>query len=140
MNDGFAIAAAAFAVILSAIVRLVRMDAAWKAVEEGYAGVEHVRDLTGIYDPRALQDVFGPPTMEGIYHIGRGEIMAARRITGWLMGDLRADTASIAIAGLALLWRPYGNVQMVLETALFLAVTYQVGGWIAASGLVHRRR
>ena len=92
--DGFAIAAGAITVILSAIVRLIRTDAAWKAVDEGYAGVDHVRDLTGIFEPRALQDVFGPPTMEGgIYKVERAQILAARRWTGWLMGLTRARCA-----------------------------------------------
>ena len=138
--DGFAIAAGAITVILSAIVRLIRTDAAWKAVDEGYAGVDHVRDLTGIFEPRALQDVFGPPTMEGgIYKVERAQILSARRWTGWLMGDLKLDMACIVIGVIALIWTPYNALRILLHMLLLGAVIYQVGGWLAATGLMRRR-
>ena len=137
--DGFATAALAMAVILSAIVRLIRTDAAWKAVDEGYAGVDHVRDLTGVFDPRALQDIFGPPTMEGIYRVSRAEILGARRITGWMMGDFRLDLACMLIALIMLIWTPYSGLRVVLQTVFLGAVIYQVGGWLAATGFLGRK-
>lgn len=137
--DGFTTAALAVAVILSAIVRLIRTDAAWKAVEEGYAGVDHVRDLTGVFDPRALQDIFGPPTMEGVYKVTRPEILGARRLTGWLMGDIRLDVACIIIALITLVWTPYSSLRIVMQTIFLAAVIYQAGGWLAATGFLGRR-
>lgn len=136
--DGFGLVAAAVAVILSAIVRMIRTDAAWKAVDDGYAGFDHVRELTGILDKRALQDVIGPPTMEGVYHAARPRIESARRLTGFLMGDLKLDAASLALAVLALFSDPFGFVGEIAGILFLGAFAYQLAGWGATSLLLRR--
>ena len=138
--DGFTTAATALAVILSAIVRLVRTDAALKAVDEGYATSDHLRELSGVLDPRALQDVFGPPTLEGVYHVDRRQIMDSRRLTGWLIGDMRLDLACLAIAVLILVLPRYGVLHDLAVMPFLLAVAYQIGGWICAGMLMGRGR
>lgn len=135
--DSFTVAAFAMAVLLSAIVRIIRTDAAWKAVEEGYAGAEHMRDLTGIAKKAALQEVFGPPTMEGVFHVTRIDVQRGRRFMGHLMGDLRLDGASILVGLVALIWRPYGIAGDILNLFLFAAVAYQIVGWGATTTLMN---
>ncbi len=135
--DSFSIAAIAIAVFLSAIIRIIRTDAAWKAVDEGYAGAEHLQDLTGILKRAGLQDVFGPPTMEGIFHTSRPMVLQARRLTGHLMGNLRFDGACIAIAVLVLVWKPYGGLGAILDLAMFCAFLYQAAGWGATAMLMN---
>ncbi len=138
--DGFAAAAGAIAVILSAIVRLIRTDANWKAVDEGYAGVEHLRSLTGVLEPRALQDIFGPPTMEGVYQtIGRKTVREHRRPTGWLLGDLRLDAAALVVGLLVLIWHPYSFLGDLLQVAFMMALGYEGAGWVVASMLMGKR-
>ncbi|MFC7292031.1 hypothetical protein [Hirschia litorea] len=135
--DSFTIAAIAIAVFLSAIVRIIRTDAAWKAVDEGYASAEHLQDLTGILKRSGLQDVFGPPTMDGIFHTSRDSVIQARRLTGHLMGNLRFDAASIVVAILVLVWKPYGGMGAILDLAIFCAFLYQLAGWGATAMLMN---
>ena len=136
--DGFGLVAAAIAVILSAIVRMIRTDAAWKAVDDGYAGFDHVCELTGILDKRALQDVIGPPTLEGVYHAARPRIESARRLTGFLMGDLRLDAVSLALAVIVLFSNPFGFVGEIAGVLFMGAAAYQLAGWAATSLLLRR--
>lgn len=140
MWPGFTTAATAIAVILSAIVRGLRTGAAWAAVEEGVAGAEHLRDLTGILEPRALQDIFGPPRMDGVYPVTRAQVLKARRPTGMLMGDRWLDRASLLIALAALLpiW-PLWTTRPWLETLVACAGVYQALGWAATLLLLGRR-
>ncbi|MEM6627285.1 MAG: hypothetical protein AAGB25_08145 [Pseudomonadota bacterium] len=138
-SDGFGLAAAALAILLSAIVRIIRTGDAWRAVEEGRAGVEHLRDLTGVLEPRALQDIFGPPTLEGIYPVAPEQVRRARRPLGRLMGDPYLDSASVAVAALSLIWSPDGPLRIFLTTAFLLAAGYQATGWAATSLLIGRR-
>ena len=137
--DSFTIAAIAIAIILSAIVRIIRTDAAWKAVEENYAGADHLRDLTGIVQRSALQDVFGPPTVEGIFHVPRSRVEQERRLTGHLMGNLQLDGISIAVGLVALVWRPYGSIGDLLNMFLFFVLAYQLAGWGATSLLMKEK-
>ncbi len=134
--DSFSVAAIAIAIFLSAIVRIIRTDAAWKAVDENYAGADHLRDLTGIIKRAGLQDIFGPPTLDGIFHVTRMEVVRARRFTGHLMGNVRLDALSLAVSVVSLLWRPYGSVGDVLNMFLFFALLYQLAGWGATTMLM----
>lgn len=131
---------AALAVILSAIVRIIRTDANWKAVDEGYAGSEHLRALSGVMDPRALQDIFGPPQMDGVHpHVTRRTVLDRRRLTGWLMGDIRLDAAALAIAVLSLFLNSYTLAGRTAALALAIAVAYEIGGWVVTSMMMGRK-
>lgn len=134
--DAFSLATLSIAVLLSSIVRLIRTDAAWKAVDENYAGAEHLRDLTGVIKRESLQDIFGPPTLEGIFNVSRPEVEKNRQITGHLMGNLKLDGLSVLIALLALIWKPYGSLGDVLNLFLMIAVLYQLAGWGATAMLM----
>ena len=126
--DGFAGAALAVAVILSAVVRMIRTDASFKAIDEGYASAVHLFELTGI-QKKDLQDVFGPPTLEGIYRATRSDIENSRKLLGWVMGDMRSDMISIMVAALVLAWHPFGWLGDILELVFLSVVIYQCVGW-----------
>ena len=55
------------------------------------------------------------------------------------MGDLKLDMACIVIGVIALIWTPYNALRILLHMLLLGAVIYQVGGWLAATGLMRRR-
>ncbi len=137
--NGFEMAAIAMAVILSAIVRIVRTDACWKAVDEGYATAEHLRDLTGIFKRSDLQDVIGLPTLDGVFHVTREDVERARRPTGYLMGHIKLDTAALGVAVIGLVWKPYGFVGDLLNAGIILAALYQISGWIVSFQLLNDR-
>ena len=134
MGD-FANMAGAIAVILSGIVRFIRSDVAWKAVDEGYAGAPQLRELTGIQARGDLQDVFGPPNMQGIFKADRRQIVEARLLTGLLMSDVRLNLSSVAAAVLALFSPAHGVWGLLTSIVLPAAIVYQLAGWIAAARL-----
>ena len=88
----------AIAVALSAIVSLIGTGARKQAVTEGRARAADLCELTGIMEPRALQDVFGPPTMNGLYQTTLKRVSEVRQPMGLLMSEDRLDLACIAIA------------------------------------------
>jgi hypothetical protein len=140
MFPGFAETAAAFAIMLSAIVRQIRSGSVWYAIDEGQTTTEHLRELTGIREYDRLQEAFGPPRMDGVWPVTRAEVKANRTGLGYLMGDRWFDGASILIAIVALMpvW-PMWTAGAVLQMLLAFAGAYQIMGWLAATSLFGRR-
>ena len=129
--DSLTATAAALAVILSAIVSLVGSAARRRNVELRAATVQDLCELTGITDPRELQDVFGPPDMGRVWRmVTLDDVMAARRPLGRLISDPVIDWACIAAALLS-----FFSDFVLVELALVAAALAQAGGWIAATRL-----
>jgi hypothetical protein len=137
----FTQAAAAFAILISVIVRWIRSGASWQAIEEGRATADILRDLTGIMEFDKLQDAFGPPRLEdGVFPVTRREVLSQRTGMGYLMGDrwLDGGSAVIALVSLMPVW-PLWGTRVWLDTLLVFAMSYQVAGWLAAMRLIGRR-
>jgi hypothetical protein len=124
----------ALAILLSVVVRGIRGGAAWGAVDEGVATADHLREITGIFDWRRLQEVFGPPRLQdGVFAVSRRDVRANRTTVGLLLGDRWLDGASAAIALVALLpLYPIWRLGHWVEAPLYLAGAYQLLGWAAA--------
>ena len=85
---GFTLVAIAIAVMLSALVSLIQTMALRERVSVKMTGVRELAELSGVTDPRDLQDVFGPPGMDRVWrHVGLAEIEKAKRFPGYLMSD-----------------------------------------------------
>jgi hypothetical protein len=137
----FTQAVAAFAILISVVVRWIRSGASWQAIEEGRATADILRDVTGIMEFDKLQDLFGPPRLEdGVFPVTRPEVMRQRTGLGYLMGDrwLDGGCAVIALAALMPIW-PLWGTRIWLDTLLIFAGSYQVAGWLAATRLIGRR-
>jgi len=120
--------AAAIAVILSAIVSLVGTSARERTVRLGQARIADLCELTGILEPKALQDVFGPPTTNGVWPtVTMSRIRTARRPLGHLLSDNRVDYACMAVAAASIFID-----HPLMDLALGAAVLVQVSGWLAA--------
>lgn len=133
---------AAFAIILSALVRLIRSGASWQAIDDGEARIDHLRELTGITRLDALLEAFGPPRMDGVWPVTRASVRSHRTGLGYLIGDRWMDMACIAVASMALipiwpLWGP--GTSTWLDTLLAFAGFYQLAGWAASTRLVGQR-
>ena len=99
---GLSLISVALAVMMSALIRLISAMQLRQRVEAGYTGVRELAELSGITDPRDLQDVFGPPGMERIWkHVTMAQIDDKKRLAGYLMSDSRLHWASIAIGIIA---------------------------------------
>lgn len=131
LPNGLAEVAAALAVFLSAIISLVGTSARERVVSLGQARAAELCELTGILDPRVLQDVFGPPTMSGTWPtVTMERIRKARTPVGLLISDARVDYACMGVA-LAALVVEHGVLDMLLP----VAVAVQVAGWVISSRL-----
>ena len=133
--------AAAFAILLSVVIRSIRGGASWQQVEEGRATADTLRDLTGIMDFEQLQQTFGPPRLEdGIFPVTPAQVRRARTGLGYLFGDRWLDGASALIALVTLLpiW-PLWNTRQWLDTLLIFAGAYQAAGWIASMRVIRTR-
>lgn len=132
---------AAFAILLSVIIRGIRGSASWQAVDEGRATADTLRELTGVIAFDDLQRTFGPPRLEdGIFPVTRNEVRRARTGLGFLFGDRWLDGASALVALVTLLpiW-PLWNTRQWLDTLLIFASMYQAAGWIASARLIRAR-
>jgi hypothetical protein len=113
------------AVALSVLVRMTSRSARRLALEEGRARLADLCELTGILEPRSLQDIFGPPTLEGVWtSLSLARVRAARRPIGRLIADDNVDVACLAVAGLAGF-----SSHWIVDIALALALAVQVTGW-----------
>ena len=128
--SGLTLATIAIAVILSAVVSLVGTSARRRAVAEGRARAADLCELTGLLEPRALQDVFGPPTLNGVYHVSLESVQRARRPLGRVMSWDAGDGISVGVALLSFIWS--GPVMSVFVAT---AAIYQIAGWLVASRL-----
>jgi hypothetical protein len=122
------------AVILSAIISLIGTGARKQAVTEGRATATDLCELTGIFEPRVLQDLFGPPTMNGIYNVTLERIRKVRQPLGLLISEDRLDLACIAIA-LVSFFISYN----LLDLLLMIAAAYQTAGWFISTKLPARK-
>ena len=133
--------AVAFAILLSVVIRWLRNDSSWLAIEEGRATADTLRDLTGILEYDSLQEAFGPPRLQdGVFPVTKREVLKQRTGLGYLFGDRWLDGASALIAAVTLMpiW-PLWSTWQWLETLLMFAALYQVAGWIAVLRLVKKR-
>ena len=68
--------AAALAILLSVVIRSLRNDSSWIAVDEGRVTAQTLRDLTGILEFDQLQETFGAPRMDdGVFPVTRRKIL-----------------------------------------------------------------
>lgn len=124
--DGLAQVAAALATILLALVSLAGSAQRRDAVALAQARVQDLCELTGITDPRQLQDVFGPPDMGRVWrHVTMDDIARARRPLGHLISDDRVDWACIGVAALSFFLG--GDLMSLL---LLGALGAQLAGWV----------
>ena len=123
--------AAAIAVILSALVSLIGTSGRENTVRMGQARMAELCELTGILEPKMLQDVFGPPTMNGVWPtVTLERIAKARTPAGYLLSDSRVDYACIAAAIAAL-----ATNHWITNVLLAVAVGVQAAGWVISSRL-----
>ena len=126
--DGLPLIATIIAIILSAIASLLSTMTRKQMVEGGAVNAPILCELTGIRDPRDLQDVFGPPAMNRVWHgITLDEIAAERRFAGYLISDDRVDWACIGIAVLGMVWH-----HPLADGLIVAAALTQISGWILA--------
>ena len=129
--EGISLFGVAIATMLMALASLLGTMTLKQVVELGHVDARVLCNLTGITDPRDLQDVFGPPTMNRVWHgLTLADIESERRPAGYLVSDDRVDWISIGVAILALFWR-----HPVADILLIVAAVSQVSGWVIASRL-----
>jgi hypothetical protein len=132
---------AALAILLSVVIRSLRNDSSWTAVEEGRVTAQTLRDLTGIMEFDQLQEAFGAPRLDdGVFPVTRSKILQQRTTLGYLFGDRWLDGGSAVIAIITLLpiW-PIWGTRFWLDTLLMFASAYQVAGWVATMQFQRRR-
>lgn len=133
--------AAALAILISVVIRSLRNDSSWVAVDEGRVTAQTLRDLTGILEFDELQERFGAPRMDdGVFPVARRKILAERTTLGYLFGDrwLDGGSAVIAIVSLLPIWPVWGT-RWWLDTLLMFASAYQVAGWVATLQFQRKR-
>lgn len=129
--DDFTLTAMALAIVLSAIVSLIGSSGRRRNVRLGGASVQDLCELTGITDPKELQDTFGPPDMGRIWRqVGLPDIRRARRPLGWLISSDLIDWGCIAVAAISFFYN-----HVLLSGAVAVALALQVAGWVAAARL-----
>lgn len=128
---GLSLFAIAIAVMLSAFIRLVQTMQLRQRVGYGQVGVRELAELSGVTDPRDLQDVFGPPGMNRIWgHLNLAMIEDKRQLAGYLMSDSRLHWFSMATGLLAFIVGHW-SIQIVL----IIAALIQSGAWLSATRL-----
>lgn len=123
--SGLTITSVGLAVILMAITSMIGAASRRLAIEQGFAGVRELCELTGITNVKDLQDIFGPPDLNRVWrNLTLERVMAERRPAGHLISGRVVNWVSIFMAVFALV-RP--NELVLL--GLFLACFAQIGGW-----------
>lgn len=126
--DGPAEAAVAVGILLSAIVSLIGISMKHRTIAQGHAKTQDLCELTGITDPRLLQDIFGPPDMGMVWkYVSMEDIYSARRPIGHLMSNPIVDYCCIAVAILAI-FTDHG----LIDLGLLIALVIQVTSWVIA--------
>lgn len=121
--------AMALAVALSALVSLIGTSARKRTVAMGEAKLSDLAEMTGIFDPKQVMAVFGPPDMSRTWpNVTLLDVRRARGPMGWLMSSDLVDYACIAAAILLLLF-PHPLVQLALLGALGV----QLAGWVVST-------
>lgn len=128
---GLSLYAIALATLLSAFIRFVQSTQLRRRVEWQMTGPRELAELSGITDPRDLQDAFGPPGMDRVWrHITLPQIEEKRLFAGHLMSDPRVQAMSAAFAILSLILQNW-----VTQIFLIAAAIAQAGAWLAATRL-----
>ncbi len=129
--DDFTLFAVALAIVLSAVVSLIGTSARKRNIALGQASVTDLAEMTGIRDPKDLQDVFGPPDMGRIWRsVTLLEVRKARQPAGWLMSSDLVDYACVGLVGLSIF-----VAHPLISGALLFALAVQVAGWVMATRL-----
>lgn len=128
---GLTLYAIAIATLLSGFVRLIQSGQLRQRVGWQMTSVRELAELSGITDPRDLQDAFGPPGMDRIWrHVTLPQIQQKRMFIGYLMSDARLHGFSMGAAILALVLQNW-----VTQIVLIAAALAQAGAWISATRL-----
>ena len=87
--------------------------------------------MTGIRDPKKLQEAFGPPDMGRVWRtVTLFDVRRFRQPQGWLMSSDIVDYACLGIVALAIfVSHPF------VGAGLVAALVIQVAGWIVSFGL-----
>lgn len=129
--DGFTLTAIALAVFLSALVSLIGSSARRQAVIMAEASPRDLCELTGILNPKELQDIFGPPNLNRVWqNLTLERVLAERRPLGYIISDHRVDWACLGVA-LASFFSGF----FLIEIGLLVALGVQVIGWAYAAKL-----
>ena len=129
--DGFTLTAIAIAVILSALVSLVGSAARRQSVIMAEASPRDLCELTGILNPKELQDIFGPPNLNRIWqNLTLERVLAERRPLGHVISGRAVDWACAAVAGLS-----FFSGFFLIEIGLLVALGVQITGWVYAAKL-----
>jgi len=129
--DDFTLFAIAIAVVLSAIVSLIGTSARKRNVALGEATVGDLAEMTGIRDPKKLQEAFGPPDMGRIWRtVTLFDVRRHRQPEGWLMSSDMVDYVCLGAVALAIFVS-----HPLVGGALITALVIQVAGWIVSFGL-----
>jgi len=129
--DGFTVTAIALAVMLSTLVSLVGSAARRQAVIMAEAGPRDLCELTGILNPKELQDIFGPPNLNRIWqNLTLERVMQERRPLGHVISGQAVDWACMGVAFLA-----FFSSFVLVEIGLLIALGVQLTGWIYAAKL-----
>lgn len=129
--EGLSLFGVAIATMLMAVASLLGTMTMKQVVELGQVDARILCNLTGVTDPRELQDIFGPPTMHRVGHgLTLADIERERRPAGYLVSGDRVDWISIGVAFLALFWR-----HPIADLMLIVAAVSQISGWVIASKL-----
>ena len=129
--DGLVAVTAAVAVILFAIISLAGTASRRQAVAAGAARTADLCELTGILDPRRLQDVFGPPDMDRVWRrVTLVQVDEARAPLGHVISSDWVDYGCIGAAILSFL-----SGHPLVQLALLLALAIQIAGVVIVSRL-----
>ncbi|MEZ5998551.1 MAG: hypothetical protein R3B98_07655 [Hyphomonas sp.] len=129
--DGFTLTAIALAVILSAIVSLIGTSSRKRNIALGEAQTADLAEMTGIRDPKRLQEVFGPPDMGRVWrNVTLLDVRKARTPEGWLISSDLVDYACIAVAVVA-----FFVSHKFMPGFLLAALAIQAAGWIISTRL-----
>lgn len=124
--DGLASTAMSLAIILSAIVSSVAASARRQAIIMAEAKVQDLCELTGIMDPRELQDVFGPPSLGRTWqNLTLAQVLAQRRPAGYIISSQWVDGGAALVAVLS-----FFIGHPLFSLALVLAFSLQIAGWV----------
>lgn len=116
----------ALAIILSAIVSSVASSTRRQAVLLAEAKAQDLCELTGIMDPRELQDVFGPPNLARVWsHLTLKQVLAERRPAGHIISSQWVDGVSALIA-FASFFIGHPLFSLALAAVFFV----QISGWV----------
>jgi len=124
--DGLAATAMALAIILSAIVSSVAASARKQAIIMAEAKVQDLCELTGIMDPRELQDVFGPPNLARVWqNLTLAQVLAQRRPAGYVISSQAVDGGCALVAIFS-----FFVGHPLVSLALVIAFCLQIAGWV----------